>query len=513
VSIQRQFGLGSILRVVALAVSTGIALRLSPFVVHTLGDHNYGLWTLVATLGTYYGLLDLGLSAAVSRHLTAALGSHQRGSANQIVSTALAMYLFSGSLVFIASISIALLARFSFHSPAELAIFQKLVLICGASTGLTVPARVFFGILNANLRFDLSAAIDIFSSVLRASLIYVILLGGANVTALAWINLSVAILSASVAFLLCRRASPHLEFRPVHIGRTIAKKLIHYGSISMVAQVADLLRFQVDALVVAGFLGIAAVTHYSIAGSLTQYFISLMLAATGTLGPVFSRLEASGDSERMRQTLNLGTKVTVALATFVCFGLLAWGRPFIVCWMGPQYLDAYPPLVALTLGATVALWQTTSLHLLYGISKHGLFAIFNSAEGVANLAISLLLVRRFGLLGVALGTMIPMMVTKLFVQPWYVCRAANLNLFEFYGVLGKALLAALAALLLPAFLTVQFAGPDLGRLFALAVASIACYVPVVYLLLFDHRERRLLLSIVPAGSTAASQAASAGGLT
>jgi hypothetical protein len=36
----------------------------------------------------------------------------------------------------------------------------------------------------------------------------------------------------------------------------------------MVAQVADLLRFQVDAMAVAGFLGFATATHYNVAGSL-----------------------------------------------------------------------------------------------------------------------------------------------------------------------------------------------------------------------------------------------------
>jgi O-antigen/teichoic acid export membrane protein len=497
VSAKRQFGLGIGLRVFALVASTGIALRLTPFVVHTLGDDTYGLWTLVTTVGAYYGLLDLGLSGAITRHMAGALGQQKQREVNQIASTSLAMYLALGSLVFIGSIVCASLGSVLFHLPAQLALFRRLVLISGAGTGLTVPVRVFFGLLNAHLRFDLSAGLEIFTVLMRACLIYGFLRGGAGITALAWINLFVAGTCLFTCFCLARRVSPRLELGLMHCARGIAKKLIQYGSISLVAQLADLLRFQVDALVVAGFLGVAAVTHYNVAGSLAQYFISLMLAATGALGPVFSRLEARRDSERMRQAFHLGTKISVALATFVCFGLLAWGKPFILCWMGTPYLDAYPPLVALALGVTFALWQTSSLQLLYGISKHGLFAVFNSVEGLANLLVSLLLVRHFGLLGVALGTMIPMMITKLFVQPWYVCRAANFNLAEYYSVLGKALMATLVALLLPASLTIRFAAPTLGALFGLAVASFCCFVPVVYFLLFDQSEREIVVSIFP----------------
>lgn len=494
---KRQFGRGLALRVFALVTSTGIALRLAPFVVHSLGDRSYGLWTLVTTIGTYYGLLDLGLSGAVTRHVAGALGEREHDEVNRVASSALAMYFGIASLVFIISVVCAALGFLFFRSPAELAVFRRLVLLSGACTAVTVPVRVFFGVLNAHLRFDLSAGLDIFSVVMRAGIIYGLLKRDAGVTALAWTNLFVAILSLLISFFLSRKISSNFKLGLAYCKRETAKKLVHYGSISLVAQVADLLRFQVDALVVAGFLGVAAVTHYNIAGSLAQYFISLMLAATGALGPVFSRLEAVCDSESMRFTLHLGTKASVALATFVCFGLLAWGRPFIICWMGASYLDAFPPLVALALGTTVALWQTASLQLLYGTSKHGLFAIFNSAEGIANLLLSLLLVCRFGMLGVALGTMIPMMLTKLLVQPWYVCRTAKFSLSEYYRVLGKAFSTTLLALAFPAVLTMRFAAPKLATLFCLAMASFCCFVPVLYFFLFDKRERELVAWILP----------------
>jgi O-antigen/teichoic acid export membrane protein len=64
---------------------------------------------------------------------------------------------------------------------------------------------------------------------------------------------------------------------------------------------------------------------------------------------------------------------------------------------------------------------------LFGISKHKYYTYSNLVEGILNLVLSLWLVRRYGILGVAMGTGIPMAVMGIFVQPWYVCHAISLN--------------------------------------------------------------------------------------
>jgi len=51
---------------------------------------------------------------------------------------------------------------------------------------------------------------------------------------------------------------------------------------------------------------------------------------------------------------------------------------------------------------------------------------------VANLTISIALVIRLGIIGAALGTAIPMMVTKLIIQPVLVSKAAGIPVGSYY---------------------------------------------------------------------------------
>ena len=63
---------------------------------------------------------------------------------------------------------------------------------------------------------------------------------------------------------------------------------------------------------------------------------------------------------------------------------------------------------------------TESLTLiLVGMAKHKILAYVTLAEGVTNLLLSVLLVRRIGLIGVAWGTVIPHIISTAIIIPLY----------------------------------------------------------------------------------------------
>ena len=63
----RKLASGFFFRFVNTIAAAVVSVVIMPFVVHSLGDRNYGIWTLVATFVGYYGVLELGLAAAVTR--------------------------------------------------------------------------------------------------------------------------------------------------------------------------------------------------------------------------------------------------------------------------------------------------------------------------------------------------------------------------------------------------------------------------------------------------------------
>jgi O-antigen/teichoic acid export membrane protein len=173
-----------------------------------------------------------------------------------------------------------------------------------------------------------------------------------------------------------------------------------------------------------------------------------------------------------------------------------WGRPFIERWMGPSYLDGYTCLAALVPGTMVALWQSPSVSLMYGVSKHKFLAFSSAIEGVVNLALSIVLARKYGIVGVALGTTFPLLASKIFVQPVYVCRIAGIEYQNYLRRIGRTILSVVVALILPLLLTVRFAVPDYKVLSLVGTVSALAYAATLWRLEFSPSETNLLWQVI-----------------
>jgi O-antigen/teichoic acid export membrane protein len=427
----RKIASGSALRVFNMAMTALVSLLIMPLVIHSLGDRMYGIWAIVATVIGYYGTLEIGLAPAISRYLARALGAGDHEEYNRVFNTALRIFFAIGGVALVITVILALLARWFVKNPADASLFWQLLVILGVSVTLLLPTRVLRGALEAQLHYDLTASLDLLSLVLRTVLVIVILLRGYKVVALAMATLISGIPAMVLYIYFLPRELPFLRLDSKYWSSGTARKLFSYSAYSFISRIANLIRFRVDGLVVAAFVGLVAVTHYRIASTLCSFFQELMEVLFGFSTALFSQQDGAADFEAMKRTYFFATKLTVCVAGFIGFGLIAWGKPFIIIWMWPRYVDAYPILVVLTAGLIVPLSQAASPNLLYGIAKHKYTALSNSLEAVANLALSIVLAKRYGMIGVALGTLFPIVVTKLFIQPVYVCRLANIPYGEY----------------------------------------------------------------------------------
>jgi O-antigen/teichoic acid export membrane protein len=483
---------GSALRTINFIAQVFVAFFMMPFVVYALGDRMYGFWTLVGTFIGYYGLLDFGLSAAVNRYIAGAVGSGSKDECNRIFNTAFILFLGLGVVVLLITVLLAVLTPSLTNNPEDAALFWRIILILGISIAIAFPLKAFGGLLEAQLRFDIISIIQLLSLLLRTALVIIVLMLGYQLLALALVTFLSTIPERILIIYFARKNLPYIRFNLKYWCRSTAKTFFSYSVTAFIARVADILRFHLDVMVITAFIGLSAVTHYRVASLMIHYFQNFLFSAVGIMQPVFSRLHGAGDYEAIKTTFFFASNIAIYAATFIGFGFLMWGKPFIEIWMGPEYLDVYPVLVLLVLGTTFALWQTISINLLFGISKHKIIAVLNTIEGVANLLLSILLVRYYGLIGVALGTFIPMALLKLIVQPVYVSRALSVPYYKYIGGVGKTIAISFFALIIPLLLSLRFVAPNYSILFVLALVSMFSYLLIIWLFGFSQHEKKIL---------------------
>jgi O-antigen/teichoic acid export membrane protein len=108
-------------------------------------------------------------------------------------------------------------------------------------------------------------------------------------------------------------------------------------------------------------------------------------------------------------------------------------------------------MLVLLLPTTLILAQNATPRIIYGMAKHRTLAWITSIEGVANLILSIVLVRWMGVIGDAIGTAVPLSFTALYFTPRYLSRLLGVRVWTFLReayVLPMALCAPLVAVLL-----------------------------------------------------------------
>ncbi len=434
---------------VAVNVATGIVI--SPYILHKLGDDAFGLWVLVFAITGYYGLFDFGIRSSVVRYVAKFHATDEREQLNRLISTSLFSYSCVGLVLFALTALGSIYIDRLFHvAPAYMGTARILFLMVGASLAAGFPLGVFSGTLEGLQRFYVLNFVNISTTILRAVLIAVFLSRGYGLLTVALITVVMPLINGSIyaadAFRIIRlRIGRHL------ISKQTFRQIASYGSVTFIISVAQKLRFKTDAMVIGTFLSASAITHFSIASRLVDYAGEVVSGLAQIFVPMSSQSDATGNMAQLRKIFIAGNRAC-ALITFPMTAILIiLGKSVIEVWVGAKYIEkSYPVLLILLISSTLMLAQSASGRILYGMAKHKTWAEIVLAEGFANLALSIALVRPYGIIGDALGTAIPLACSMIFFLPQHLCGLLEIRLRTYLAeafLLPAALCVPLVAVL------------------------------------------------------------------
>lgn len=409
-----------------------VGFFLSPFVVEHLGATRYGVWSLIAGLVGYLGLLDLGIRQAVNRYTAhhRATGTHEESS--NIVSAALRLFGFLGALALLVAAALAFLAPDLFNIPGDLVDDARaIILIGGATVAVTLVGGVFGGVVTGVERFDVQCGLDILVTTARATAIVVALKGGHALVALALIQLMSAALNCLVYWIAARRLYRELRIRlGGALGRHIRTIIAFSASLSVLYALGLVISYS-DVLIVGAFLPIEAVTYFAIAGALATYAKELTRSLAYLMTPRVGALTSTGHDQIGELVVKVAGVATL-VSTPIAVTFLVRGASFIDLWMGPAYGPLSGPVLQL-LAALVWLEASRTVigHSLTGMAKQHTVIPGVAVEAAAKITLSLLLVGPLGIAGVALGTLIPGVIVSLGYFPRSLTKATGVTFRRF----------------------------------------------------------------------------------
>jgi O-antigen/teichoic acid export membrane protein len=425
---------GVFLNWTAFASAVIVSFFLSPFVVHHLGNAAYGVWILANSSISYMALLDLGMRGTVTHFVAKyhAQGEHLESS--RTVSVALGFRLLIGLAVTIASLILAGVATKVFRLPVDLWTATRwAIIITGLNLSLTLVVGVFGGVLTGLQRFGLVNMLAIAQTFLGAAGTIWILTRGHGIVFLAVMQLAVSALLGILTIVLCFHVYPKLQIGILFLDKKILSQLWRYSFYLFVIAASGQVVYFTDNLVVGAFLSAEAVTFYAIGGRFIVYLGQLTSSLAQTFMPVASSMAATDRPDELRRLLIHGTRAALFVSLPIAWVLFFRSHTFIGLWMGEQYSQSSGKILRILLLSSVAIsGNRVGGNIILGLGKHKPFAVWQSCEAIANLALSIYLVRRIGIAGVAWGTVLPSLFSQIVLWPRYLSGVLGLTVSHYF---------------------------------------------------------------------------------
>ena len=423
----------------SLFVHIAVGFFLTPFVISHLGQGGYGIWVLVGSFIGYYGLLNMGVGSAITRYIARYSSQKDFESLNETANTALVMFSITGFLAIVISFLVAEpLSQFFKVTPEHFEEFKHIVWVLGISTGLSFPSGVFAAMIVARERYVAVNIINCVAILLRTGLTVAILLAGYGLAGIAYPTLAATVFSFIAFMIISKGVVPEFHIRPNVANFAVLKTLLIYGGFTTIITMSDILRFQIDSIVIGRMIGMSEVGIFGVAALLVQYMLRVVVSGMSVLTPRFAALDGTENRQKLKETFMRSLSISSFIACGVGMTALLFGRSFIFLWVGRDFDATVPVLWILAVSWSLDLAQHPGIGLMYALNKHRYYAVATVVEAVVNVLLSILLARKYGIIGVAMGTAISMAIVKIFVQPVYVSRIAETCLRSYI----KALLPA-----------------------------------------------------------------------
>ena len=477
-----------------------VFLIISPFIVESLGKGPNGAWVTIVSLTGFLNLLILGVPVASVRFIAEHAGRGDPARMNEAISTCLGILAALGAAalgVGAALFGVLELAYLRSESWGELAAaradeIRLAYAIVVVHVSLAFVGKLPQGIFDAYRDFVPKNLVLAAGFLLKLALVIGFLSWDASLALLALVLLCTTVFEFIAALLVLKRRHPEVRFGLASFQRGLVGRVLSFSLFAMLLNVGARLAFQADALVIGKLVDDGAVTVYDIGNKIFDPLVNVVLAIAVVVMPQTTALVHEGKRDRLEDILLKWSKITLSLVLVVATYMLVLGPRFLGWWFEGEYEETSGRVLRILMASFVLYLPVrgVALPMLMGIGKPGVPAFAMLAMGVLNVALSVSLVPRYGLAGVAFGTALP---NVLFAGAVLVlaCRELGVSLAAYLRyVAARALPGALPA---AAFLVALERTVEPEGFLALLLSGLAMLAVFgVTWVFFVHRNDRYL---------------------
>lgn len=496
-----QLKAGAVLNYVAIILNMVIGLLYTPYMLRMLGQAEYGLYSLAASIIAYLTVLDLGFGNAIIRYTAKFRAEGKIDEQKYMFGMFLVLYIGIGIIAVIAGAVLSLNVESIFSAKmTEYEVDRTRIMLWLMTFNLayTFPMSIWGSIMTAYERFTFPRIVSIVRSVLNPLVMVALLAIGYKALAMVIVTTIFNVVTLLINYWYCKNKLK-IEVRYGKFDFKFLKEVSVYSFWIFLNAIMDKIYWSTGQFVLGIYRGTVAIAIYAVAIHLQNMFMMFSTAITGVFLPKVTAMVAKGDNEKDISDLFIRTgRIQYILLSLILTGFIIFGRSFINLWAGEGYQEAYLYALMFFIPLTVPLIQNMGIIILQARNQMKFRSLLYIVIAVVSLVSSFPLAKYYGGMGCAISTAGALVLGQIIIMNIYYQRKQHINIIRFWKEISNMSLVPIAFISIYLVFqaeidiyTTSFMNFTIG-----IVAFLSLYVPLFWKLSMNRSEKELFMQPV-----------------
>lgn len=473
-----------------------VSLVYTPIMLRLLGQSEYGLYQLVYSVVSYLSLLSLGFGSSYLRFYSRYKAQKDEDGVARL--NGMFMIIFCSISVICILCGTVMIGNIHgiFGEGLTAREYETAKILMGlliANLALTFPNSVFNCSITAHEEFLFQKLLILLQNIFSPFLTLPLLIMGYGSIGIVSVTtfLTFALLLSNMFFCF-KKLHIRFMFRGLQI--SLLKEMWLFTFFIFLNQIIDQVNWSVDKFLLGRFAGTTAVAVYGVGGQINSLYLQFSTSISNVFVPKVNRIVAeTNDNKQLTKLFTKVGRIQFIVLGLILSGFIFFGYPFVKMWAGEEYGASYAVAILLIAPVTVPLVQNLGIEIQRAKNMHKARSIVYLFIAIANVFISIPLIKLMGPAGAALGTAISLIAGNIIFMNWYYHARIGMNMIYFWKEIAKFVPALIAPCVVGIAIMKLANITGLVKLGVFAVIYAAVYGLSMYFLGMNEEEKQLVM--------------------
>lgn len=493
-----QLKAGAALNYVSICLNMVVGLIYTPYMLRMLGQSEYGLYSLAASIIAYLTVLDLGFGNAIIRYTAKFRAEGKQREQEEMFGMFFILYIGIGVIAMIAGSVLSLNVENMFSramTDTEVSRTRIMLWLMTFNLAFTFPMSIWGSIMSAYERFVFQRIVSIIRSVLNPVVMILLLVVGYKAVAMVVVTTLFNVATLLVNWWYCKyRLTIKVRFAKFKWG--FLKEVSIYSFWIFLNAIMDRIYWSTGQFVLGIYKGSVAIAIYAVAIQLESMYMMFSTAISSVFLPKVTSMVTKGSSDEEISDLFIRTgRIQYIVMAYILSAFVVFGKQFIILWAGDDYADAYYLTLMFFVPLTVPLIQNLGILILQARNQMKFRSMLYIVIALCSLGLSIYLAQIYGGYGCAFATGMALLIGQGLIMNIYYQKKQRINIKVFWWEILKMSIVPAIFIVVGLYALNHFEPSNMTVLdFAkYLILYTVLYIPLFLIFSINKEEKDLLL--------------------